>query len=248
MTARHATSDAAHDLVADRVETVGPVLGLDGLGPVGPVLRPDQHHLVADAHAIVAAVDQHLVHGDHADDRAPPPTDQHLTARLEQASGHPVGVPDRDGGHGGVTLEGVPQPVGDAAARRHPLHVRHPRPQRHAPGATRRTVRRRRDPVRCRRSRCRRARTTVVRPGGRSLQRSSQCARASPVGRSRCVEGRVEPGELGGGERVVGLVGDCEVGEDAGEHEHGRLPRRVPQPPRPHRRRALRRAASPCRS
>ena len=46
---RHASADAADDLVADGSEPVGPVLGGNLLGALQPVLLSDQHDLVADS-------------------------------------------------------------------------------------------------------------------------------------------------------------------------------------------------------
>src|SRR5690606_25391836 len=70
-------ADRAHDLVADRAEPVGPVLGADLL----VALAAQQHDLVADRDRQIADVDHQLVHRDDAHDRAAASADQHVGAR-----------------------------------------------------------------------------------------------------------------------------------------------------------------------
>ena len=55
VTPRHATTDPAHDLVPDRAEEVGPVLGADALQTIWTVLFTDQDHLVANCNGSIVA-------------------------------------------------------------------------------------------------------------------------------------------------------------------------------------------------
>src|SRR5437879_4976894 len=59
MDARHPRADPGHDLVGDRADALGPLVGRDPLAP----LHPDQHHLVATGDGVGSAIDHELVHG-----------------------------------------------------------------------------------------------------------------------------------------------------------------------------------------
>ena len=181
VTARHATSDAAHDLVADRAEPIGPVLGPNGLATVGPVLAPDQHHPspIPTASSPQSTISWSMVTTPTIGRRRPPISTSPPV--VEQAPGHPVGVSDRHGRHRGVPLEDVPQAVGDPAARRAPASRTTPAPRATSPDATRRTGRRRRRRARSRRSRCRRERTNAERRDGPVPRPSWRRARADTV-------------------------------------------------------------------
>src|SRR3954462_11751639 len=64
--ARHAGTDAAHDLIGNGVDAIGPLLGRDLVS----ALAPKEHDLVAGRHVGVGpAVDHDLVHRDGAGDR-----------------------------------------------------------------------------------------------------------------------------------------------------------------------------------
>ena len=81
---RHPRADGAHDLVGDRAQPGGPLVGGDAL----VALVAQQDDLVAGAHGGVgAAVDHELVHGDDADHRPALAADQHLLRRPAAASG-----------------------------------------------------------------------------------------------------------------------------------------------------------------
>src|SRR5665811_1308381 len=82
--------DPAHDLVADGVQALGPLLGADAI----VALSAQEHDLVANRNLIVTAVHHELVHGDHTHDAATTPADQHLPACRRQPSGHTVGIAD----------------------------------------------------------------------------------------------------------------------------------------------------------
>src|SRR3954466_12256893 len=59
--------DAAHHLVADRPEPIGPLRCPDRLA----ALRTDQNGLVVDRNRVITAVHHQLIHGDDTDDRPP---------------------------------------------------------------------------------------------------------------------------------------------------------------------------------
>src|SRR6202521_1180000 len=106
----HPGPDVAQALVGDGAEQVGPLGGGDGLVP----LPAEEHHLVPHLHRVGpdrSAVDDDLVHGDHAGQGAADPPDQHLAPLVEEPSGHPVAVPDGGGGHRGPAGQGSAPPV-----------------------------------------------------------------------------------------------------------------------------------------
>ena len=74
---RNPLADAAHDLVPDRSEPIGPVLDANVL----VALLADQHGVVTDGDIGISDVDHQLIHRDDADDRMPMPTDQDLGTR-----------------------------------------------------------------------------------------------------------------------------------------------------------------------
>src|ERR1700722_7749501 len=85
--ARHARPDAAHHLVADRPHHGGPVIRRDDL----LTLPSEQHHLVARLdRAVLAAVDDDLVHRHRTGQGTAPAADEDLEAALEEGTRHPV--------------------------------------------------------------------------------------------------------------------------------------------------------------
>src|SRR3984957_2165978 len=79
---------------------VGENLPGDGPSPRGPLIRTErlvallsqQHHVVTDAHGVVADVDHQLIHGDHTSDRIPGGVDKYLRAAVEELTGVAIGV------------------------------------------------------------------------------------------------------------------------------------------------------------
>ena len=141
------------DLVVDRVELVGPVLGgrlARSPGPNRTTSSPTARTVV------VAAVDDDLVHADPPDDRPQHAAEQHPhAAAAVEGARHAVGVPDGDQGERGLPRRRPGVAVGDALARRHPLGQRDAGAQRHrraqralaAPGGRAGRARRRRCPA-----------------------------------------------------------------------------------------------------
>ena len=204
-------------LVADRAEARGPLLGRDPL----VALPAEQHDLVAALHRVVAAVDHQLVHRDGADDRPAAAADQHVAVR-RQAAAHAVGVAQRHGRDVGVGGELVAQPVGQPVAGGQPLDERHPGLQRHAPGAARRQVvdaGARRDAVDAMPARTNDRRA----PGWASAPAELAAWTATPPSVGSAASTSSSRASWPAGVRVVGLVGDGEVGEDARQPQ----PRRV---------------------
>src|SRR5262245_19416945 len=112
----HTRPDPAHDLVPDRPQPFGPVLGADDVLP----LAADQDDLVPDRNATVTDVHHQLIHGHDTDDRAAPAPDQHLRTwpvrQSPEPPRHAVGITDRDRREGRVTLEAMPPAVRDVTA------------------------------------------------------------------------------------------------------------------------------------
>ena len=119
---RHARRDAARDLVVDRPEPRGELLGEDPLAAAGA----DQHRLGAALDRLVAEVDGDVVHRDGAHQRHAAAVDEHVGVVGEPAP-DAVAVADRDGaeprlalGHEAAAVAGaLPRPraldLGDVA-------------------------------------------------------------------------------------------------------------------------------------
>src|SRR3990170_7242188 len=107
----HALADRGHNLVADRAQMPGELLGGDALGPLGA----EQHDLLARRDLGVAAVHEQLVHRHGPGDPVPPASYERLGAAAERAR-IAVPVPDRHGRDGRIALERVSPAVGEPLA------------------------------------------------------------------------------------------------------------------------------------
>ena len=86
----HPGADPRDDLVGDRAERLGPVVG----GRLAPVPRTEEHDLVALAHRVVADVEDELVHAHGARDGPATTGDEHRPDVRRRAR-DPVGVAER---------------------------------------------------------------------------------------------------------------------------------------------------------
>ncbi len=119
-------SQRAADAAVQPGAEAGDDLVLEGVGPVGPVgdgrlavRRRGRRRSTASpsSRRVVAEVDDHHVHGDPADHRAPPAADQHLGA-ARGSRGQAVGVPERQQAEPGRRRRDPGVAVADAGAGR----------------------------------------------------------------------------------------------------------------------------------